>query len=49
MNTQVLSDKVLLNRYLAGDRGAISQLIERHSNRVRDYIRMMVKDRDLAD
>lgn len=49
MNTQVLSDKILLNRYLAGDRGAISQLIERHSNRVRDYIRMMVKDRDLAD
>ena len=49
MNTQVLSDKVLLNRYLAGDRGAISQLIERHSNRVRDYLRMMVKDRDLAD
>lgn len=49
MNTQVLSDKVLLNRYLAGDRGAISQLIDRHSNRVRDYIRMMVKDRDVAD
>ncbi len=49
MNTQVLSDQVLLNRYLSGDRGAISQLIDRHSNRVRDYIRMMVKDRDLAD
>lgn len=49
MNTQVLSDHVLVNRYIAGDRGAISQLIDRHSNRVRDYIRMMVKDRDLAD
>ena len=49
MNTQVLSDQVLLNRYLSGDRGAISQLIDRHSNRVRDYIRMMVKDHDLAD
>ena len=49
MNIQVLSDQVLLNRYLSGDRGAISQLIDRHSNRVRDYIRMMVKDRDLAD
>ncbi len=49
MNTQVLSDQVLLNRYLSGDRGAISQLIDRHSNRVRDYIRMMVKDADLAD
>ena len=49
MNSQVLSDQVLLNRYLSGDRGAISQLIDRHSNRVRDYIRMMVKDGDLAD
>ena len=27
MNTQVLSDQVLLNRYLSGDRSAISQLI----------------------
>ena len=49
MNSQVLSDQVLLNRYLSGDRGAISQLIDRHSNRVRDYIRMMVKDADVAD
>ena len=49
MNTQVLSDQVLLGHYLAGDSSAISQLIERHSRRVRDYIRMMVKDRDLAE
>ena len=49
MNTQVLSDQVLLNRYLSGDCAAISQLIERHSRRVRDYIRMMVKDTDVAD
>ena len=49
MNVQVLSDQVLLNRYLAGDQHAISQLIERHSRRVRDYIQMMVKDEDEAD
>ena len=49
MNTQVLSDQVLLNRYLSGDRDAISQLIDKYSARVRDYIRMMVKDRDRAD
>lgn len=49
MNVQVLSDQVLLNQYLAGDQRAISQLIERHSRRVRDYIRMMVKDSDAAD
>ncbi len=49
MKRQAMSDQVLLNQYLSGDRGAISQLIDRHSNRVRDYIRMMVKDHDLAD
>lgn len=49
MNVQVLSDQALLSHYLAGDRNAISQLIERHSRRVRDYIRMMVKDRDTAE
>ena len=49
MNVQVLSDQVLLNHYLSGDRSAISQLIERHSRRVKDYIHMMVKERDVAD
>lgn len=49
MNVQVLSDQVLLNHYLSGDRSAISKFIERHSRRVRDYINMMVKDRDVAD
>ena len=49
MNTQVLSDQVLLNRYLSGDRDAISQLIDKYSARIRDYIRMMVKDSDVAD
>ncbi len=49
MNVQVLSDQVLINHYLSGDRNAISELIERHSRRVRDYIYMMVKDRDVAD
>ncbi|MFR9524146.1 MAG: sigma-70 family RNA polymerase sigma factor [Rikenellaceae bacterium] len=44
-----LSDSVLLNRYLTGEQSAISQLIERHSPRVRSYIRMMVKDHDLAE
>ena len=49
MNVQASSDRVLLGRYLSGDRSAISQLIERHSRRVRDYIRMLVKDRDVAE
>ena len=49
MNVNVLSDRVLLNNYLLVDRSAISELIERHSKRVRNYIGMMVKDDDIAD
>ncbi len=49
MNAQVLSDRVLLNNYLSGDRNAISNLIERHNRRVRDYINMLVKNHDLAE
>ena len=45
----MLSDRVLLNNYLLGDRSAISELIERHSRRVRNYIGMMVKDDAVAD
>ena len=49
MNEQVLNDRVLLKHYLSGDSSAMSSLIERHSRRVRDYIRMLVKDRDVAE
>lgn len=49
MNAQVMSDQVLLASYLKGNKSAISSLIERHSRRVRDYIRMMVKDGDIAE
>ena len=49
MNVQLLSDKQLLNSYLSGDQSAISQLIEKYRRRVTEYIRMMVKDRDVAD
>ena len=49
MNVTTLSDRVLLNNYLLGDRSAISELIERHSRRVRSYIGMMVKEDAVAD
>ena len=49
MNAQKLSDQMLLENYLQGNRSAISTLIDKHSRRVRDYIRMMVKDNDVAD
>lgn len=48
-NLQGMSDNELLSTYLAGGKEAISQLIERHRTRVYDYIRMMVKDDELAD
>ena len=49
MNVTTLSDRVLLNNYISGDRSAISELIERHSRRVRNYIGIMVKDDAVAD
>lgn len=49
MTKSALSDQQLLDAYLSGDQSAISRLIERHSKRVLDYIRMMVKDNEIAD
>ncbi len=49
MNMQVLNDSALIRQYQSGDRNAISQLIERHSRRVRNYIWMLVKDHDLTE
>ena len=49
MKHTMLSDQALLDMYQQGDREAVSQLLERHTRRVRDYVRMMVKDYDVAD
>ncbi len=49
MNSTMLSDQALLDAYKQGNRNAISQLLERHSRRIRDYVRMMVKDNDVAE
>ena len=49
MKSTMLSDQALLEQYMQGNREAISQLLERHTRRVRDYVRMMVKDNDVAD
>lgn len=48
MKAQNSSDRELLNSYLLGNKSAISTLIEKHNRRVRDYIRMMVGDSDIA-
>ena len=44
-----MSDQALLEMYQQGNREAVSQLLERHTRRVRDYVRMLVKDNDVAD
>ena len=49
MKSKKLSDQILLENYRQGNREAISQLLERHSRRLRDYVRMLVKDNDVAD
>ena len=49
MNLTRLSDSQFLSAYISGDGSAISELIGRHKKRVTEYIRMMVKDRDVAD
>ena len=48
MKAQNSSDRELHNSYLLGNKSAISTLIEKHNRRVRDYIRMMVGDSDIA-
>ena len=49
MKSTKLNDQALLEQYKQGNREAISQLLERHTRRLRDYIRMMVKDSDVAE
>ncbi|MBQ5701259.1 MAG: RNA polymerase sigma factor [Alistipes sp.] len=48
MNAQMLSDRELLNDYLQGNKSAISTLLEKYNSRVRNYLRMMVGDDDVA-
>ncbi len=49
MSTQPQSDNALLDAYRAGQREAISTLIERHTPRIRNYIRLMVRDTERAE
>ncbi|GAB5539067.1 MAG: sigma-70 family RNA polymerase sigma factor [Salibacteraceae bacterium] len=43
------NDQQLVSKYLAGDESAFEQLVRRHKDRVYGYIRMMVKDHQLAE
>ncbi|MFI3259737.1 MAG: sigma-70 family RNA polymerase sigma factor [Rikenellaceae bacterium] len=49
MSTTMVSDNQLLQDYISGQREAISTLFERHTPRLRNYIRLMVKDAERAD
>jgi len=49
MKSIVLSDNELITRYVAGDEGALKQLISRHQKKVFSYILMSVKNRELAE
>lgn len=49
MNVQGKSDRELLQAYMQGEEQSLTRLIERHGRRVKEYIRMLVKDPALAD
>ena len=49
MKSTMLSDQALLEMYQQGNREAVSQLLARYDRRIRDYIRVAVKDSDVAD
>jgi len=42
-------DRQLVSRYLAGEESAFEVLLNRHKDRVYGYIKMMVKDKQLAE
>lgn len=43
------TDQQLVKEYLAGKENAFEQLVRRHTDRVYGYVRMMVKDHQLAE
>lgn len=49
MKSRELSDKSLIQRYLAGDENSLELLIHHHQSRIYGYILMVMKDRQLAD
>lgn len=42
-------DRQLVSQYLAGDENAFETLVRKHKDRVFGYVKMMVKDRQLAE
>ncbi|MFO8067066.1 MAG: sigma-70 family RNA polymerase sigma factor [Bacteroidales bacterium] len=49
MNDQIISDRELVRRYLAGDHSSLENLIKRHQRKIFSYILIIVKDKQLAE
>lgn len=49
MNTLVISDEMLISKYIQGNQSALDELINRHSKKVYAYILMLVRDKTEAD
>lgn len=49
MNTLVVSDEMLISKYIQGNQSALDELINRHSKKVYAYILMLVRDKTEAD
>lgn len=45
----VISDAVLVSKYIKGDESALSLLIERHQSKIYGFIYSKVSDRDISD
>lgn len=49
MNLSKFNDQELISAYISGNEKAINVLIERHRQKIFNYIQMLVKDTDVAD
>ena len=49
MATSVLSDAILVKKYVSGEETALTILIERHQARIYNFIYSKIQDRDLSD
>ncbi|MFT6850360.1 MAG: RNA polymerase sigma factor (sigma-70 family), partial [Sphingobacteriales bacterium] len=49
MNPQLISDQELVKQYISGQNQPLSELLQRHKQRVFTSIYMLVKNRELAE
>lgn len=49
MATSVLSDAILVKKYVGGEESALAILIDRHQSKIYNFIHSKIQDRDLSD